>query len=73
MSLHKIIDDNHLMPEGEDDNEVEDGDEDVDPEGEGEVEDDNIDELQVLSEEEQKQMLEETTAVRETVTKVCTQ
>jgi hypothetical protein len=42
--------------------------------GEGEidedVEDDNIDELQELSEDEQKQLLEETAAVCETVTKV---
>lgn len=68
------IDDNHLMPEDDEEEvEGEDDEEEADPEGEGEVEDDNVDELQELSEDEQKQMLEETVAVREAVTKVCTQ
>jgi hypothetical protein len=56
--------------------EDEDEDEEEEDEDEGEVEDDveddNIDELQELSEDGQKELLEETAAVRETVTKVRT-
>jgi hypothetical protein len=62
------IDDNHLIPE--DDEEDVEGEDEEEVEGEGEVEDD-VDELEVLSEDERNQMLEETTAVCKTVTKVC--
>jgi hypothetical protein len=57
----------------EDDSEEEGTDEDKESsvDLEGDVEDDNVDELQELTEEEQRKVLEETTIVRETITKVC--
>jgi hypothetical protein len=63
------VNENESIPDGDDEEEEEGGDEE---DLEGEVEDDDIDELQELSEDEQKEMFEETTAVRETITKVCT-
>jgi hypothetical protein len=53
--------------EGDEDEDEDEGADDIDDE------DDDIDELQELGEDEQKQVLEETATVRETVTKVSLQ
>ena len=73
MAVTTEDDDDQMIDQGDEDEEDED-DEEEDDEDEGEVEDDveddNIDELQELSEDGRKELLEETAAVRETVTKV---
>jgi hypothetical protein len=62
--------DNDAAPAVQDDSEEE-GADDEGADVEDDVEDDNIEELQELSENEREQLLEETAAVRETITKVC--
>ena len=66
---HSTQDDNGDSAIVEDDEEDE-GDEEERAEDDKDDEDDNINELEELSEDERSQVLEETTVVRETVTKV---
>jgi hypothetical protein len=65
-------DDQAAYADDEEDERGEEEEEEEDVEGvvEDDVEDDNIDELQELSEEERERVLEETAVVRETVSKV---
>jgi hypothetical protein len=61
-------DDDLLIPEAEEEGEEEDDDDNNNKDDE----DDGIDTLETLSEEERTQVLEDTAAVRTTITKVCT-
>jgi len=65
-------DDDPLIPEAEEEGEEEGEEEDNNNNNDEDDEDDGIDELGTLSEEEWTQVLEDTAAVRTTVTKVCT-
>src|ERR1700742_3994969 len=63
--------DNHLMPEDEDKDEEEEREEGGDVDVELKLEDDHVNKLEVLSTSDHRQMLEQTTAVHKTITKVC--
>ena len=63
-------DDDHSTQDDNGDSAIVEDDEEDEGDEEERAEDDNINELEELSEDEQSQVLEETTVVRETVTKV---